>query len=311
MLKSLFATDSDSDSSSQDSDHDDIGLLPALSENISINSSNSNSSSTTVVPVNDDYLFYTSSSGQISIKLRQQKQLGIAHQLWPAASFLCHYLETNLYTLYPSQSSFNILELGAGIGLAGVFVSKLPRVNQVILTDLECVQELLKTNIQLNCSRTDMNTVEVQSASVETSNSLSTCSNRVRNEVLCWGVIEDVDRALRLFSSSSSFSSTLSPSVLSQSSQLPLLVIASDCVYWEHLFQPLYETLLYLTQHNCHIIISHVRRWKRDSKFFQMCSKTMVVEKLHEELDYITEEFDGSKRRRLQRIYRIQAKSVA
>ena len=318
MLKSLFATDSDSesDSSSQDSRNDNkdnvkdesFGLLAATSENMLVNSSSESS---------DDHLTYTSLSGQISIKLKQQKELGIAHQLWPAASFLCHYLETNLSILYPSQTSFNVLEIGAGIGLCGVFVSKLPLVNQVVLTDLECVQELLKENIQLNCSLTE-NVDDSSSSSkkvTSSSSSLSSCCsstavtypNKVQNEVLCWGVAEDVEKTLRLFHQ---FIPSSAPSVLSLPSQLPLLVIASDCVYWEHLFQPLYETLLYLTRHGCHVIISHVRRWKRDSKFFQLCTKTMLVEKLHEQLDYVTEEFDGSKRRRLQRIYRIQAKSA-
>lgn len=307
MLKSLFASsDSDSDSDSDKSVHQDI-------ENSNILENNSTN--------NDEYLDYTSSNGQITIKLKQQKQLGIAHQLWPAASFLCRYLETNLNSLYPTQSSFNVLELGAGLGLCGIFISKLPMINKVIITDLDCVQDLLRENIQLNCSpeidaisssissmnsnsavdSKDIDTsINTSSSSSPTSSNTSNInSDKVCSEVLCWGISADVDRSLRLFP-------TLLPT-----SQLPLLVIASDCVYWEHLFQPLYDTLLYLINHyKCHIIISHVRRWKRDAKFFQMCSKTMLVEKLHEELDYITEEFDGSKRRRLQRIYRIQAKQL-
>lgn len=312
MLKALFATsDSDSESDSEVSlgDNGDNGIL----------AENPVSTSGDASTITDEYLSYTSSSGQIDIKLKQQKQLGIAHQLWPAASFLCDYLEANLSRLYPLQTSFNVLELGAGIGLCGLFMSKLSTVEKVVLTDLECVQQLLRDNIHLNIDenrssegkgssgldKQELISKESESTAQALSSTASSSqqdadSVKVQSEVLCWGVAEDVTRTLRQFP-------TLEPLIQSSTGQLPLLVIASDCVYWEHLFQPLYETLLHLTRHGCHVIISHVRRWKRDSKFFQMCTKTMLVEKLHEELDYVIEEFDGSRRRRVQRIYRIQA----
>lgn len=89
---------------------------------------------------------------------------------------------------------------------------------------------------------------------------------------------------------------------------IPLLVVASDCVYWECLFQPLHDTFLELIGMGAHIIVSHVKRWKRDTQFFALCKRSFTVEVLHETISYVTEKFDGSKRRRIERIYRMTSK---
>ena len=91
-------------------------------------------------------------------------------------------------------------------------------------------------------------------------------------------------------------------------SPLPLLVIAADCVYWEHLFLPFLQTLLQLMAlpYCQEIWIAHVRRWKRDSKFFQMCSKKgLCVEVVHEVIDQEVNEHTHVASRRVTRMYRI------
>lgn len=110
MLKDLFASqwDSDVDSNSDSELESDSDL--------------GNSSSSLVSSC--ESITHESLSGKFEIILHQQKLLGIAHQLWPAATLLCNYLERNLLSLYPDQSIFNILELGAGTGLCGLFLGK-------------------------------------------------------------------------------------------------------------------------------------------------------------------------------------------
>lgn len=86
------------------------------------------------------------------------------------------------------------------------------------------------------------------------------------------------------------------------------LVIAADCVYWEVLFEPFYQTIYGLVARGSTVLIAHVRRWKRDGKFFAMCRKTMNVEVLQEVVDSVTNEETGEERRRVTRIYKIDAK---
>lgn len=94
---------------------------------------------------------YDSVTGLFKIQLRQQKRKGIAHQLWPAATFLSKYIEDNVTTLYPRSKSedTSILELGAGIGLCGLVCSAL-NFKKTILTDLPVALDLLNSNIALN-----------------------------------------------------------------------------------------------------------------------------------------------------------------
>lgn len=89
----------------------------------------------------------------------------------------------------------------------------------------------------------------------------------------------------------------------------PVLVIAADCVYWEVLFKPLYETIKELVEvYKAEIIISHVKRWKKDEKFFKMCRRSMIVELLEEVREIVPAEHTGIPTREMKRIYRIKAK---
>eukprot|EP01038_Epipyxis_sp_PR26KG_P005068 gene5068-7072_t len=67
--------------------------------------------------------------------------------LWPAATAACQHILENWSLL----SSEYVLELGAGCGLTGLFVSYLPNVIRVVFSDYDpgCVQ-LINENIQLN-----------------------------------------------------------------------------------------------------------------------------------------------------------------
>lgn len=92
------------------------------------------------------------------VKLKQNKERGIAHQLWPAASHLSKLLiseNANASKVgeqrilrYPIEESI-ILELGAGVGLVGLVLAELGA-QHVFLTDLEEAMDLLRQNIDLN-----------------------------------------------------------------------------------------------------------------------------------------------------------------
>lgn len=200
---------------------------------------------------------YESASKGIKIFLHQDRVLGIAHQLWPAALTLVNYLENNLGTLFPDGISKEcFIELGAGVGLVGLFVAALGA-NKVVLTDIEEAQANLEHNILINPS----------------------LKNNVEAAVLSWGdERESLDCLRRL--------------------PIPPYLLASDCVYWEHLFEPLRKTIQFFVDAGSIVLMSHVRRWKKDTKFFNDCSKTMSVRIVHEDIR-------RTDRREIRRIYRI------
>lgn len=65
------------------------------------------------------------------------------------------------------------------------------------------------------------------------------------------------------------------------------LVLASDVVYHDHLYDPLLETLrLFLLDRENEkggkvFVMAHLRRWKKDSVFFKKARKLFQVEVLH------------------------------
>lgn len=157
MFKNMFGgSDSDSDSDQSENDQNDFlntAHAPAGTDDGAM------------ADTDTDVEVYRSIHNTFEILLHQEKWKGIAHQLWPAATFLSHYLEQNWDTIrsstnndnssYNSSSSssgssttsssngnsmdqhdlINIIELGAGIGLCGLVCSKL-HCNKVVYTQL-------------------------------------------------------------------------------------------------------------------------------------------------------------------------------
>ena len=63
---------------------------------------------------------------------------------WPAAEFLINFLLNNKYV----QRDFTILELGSGIGLAGISLLKLKKARKIYFTDHhQSVLDTLKINL--------------------------------------------------------------------------------------------------------------------------------------------------------------------
>lgn len=216
------------------------------------------------------------SNSDISITVQECREKGIAHQIWPAATFLAEYIVQNPHLLYsdsPAASgdhttaqqveALSILELGAGLGLTGIFAAKyfnqnpaLPhlRLQHTVLSDLAEALTGLQDNITLN----HMN--ESVSASV-----------------LSWGVQEELDATLDIFQ-------TVSSSVPSDvKTRKTLVILAADVIYWEHLFNPLIASIeqvlarVHRTQEfdQVRILIAHYKRWKKDQAFLQRIQKSL------------------------------------
>ncbi|XP_020092098.1 protein N-lysine methyltransferase METTL21A [Ananas comosus] len=59
-------------------------------------------------------------------------------------------------------------------------------------------------------------------------------------------------------------------------------VLGSDVVYYDHLFDPLLETLGHLVRGEVAFVMAHLRRWKkRDAVFFRKAKKVFDVAVLH------------------------------
>ena len=96
MFKNMFGG-SDSDS---DSDRD--GDFTEKEQNDFMNTTHAATGSTdgsamvnTDIVTDTDVVVYRSIHSTFEVLLHQEKRKGIAHQLWPAATFLSHYLEQN------------------------------------------------------------------------------------------------------------------------------------------------------------------------------------------------------------------------
>lgn len=106
-------------------------------------------------------------------------------------------------------------------------------------------------------SNVDLNVAEVEA-----------CGGSLSVVPLRWGVLEDV----KVFPT-------------------PDLIIASDCVYYDKLFEPLMQTLKWLCGIGDEsekegsvrpvVLLAHLRRWKKDGQFFRMAAKFFNVEVVH------------------------------
>ena len=221
---------------------------------------------------------HNSISGEVSIRLQQQKRRGIAHQLWPAATHLCNYLEAHQDALLAPHGGLaraRVLELGAGIGLVGLFLGALG-CERVVVTDLPEAVDMLRTNIDLN-----------------------SLGGRVSAQALDWGSPQDFADCLAAVR-------TGVDEPGGESAPLPLLVVVADCVYWECLFQSLADTLAALCAAGHIVLMSHVKRWKRDARFFKLCARAgLAVETLLETIEMVPAANTGLPEKTITRIYRI------
>lgn len=205
---------------------------------------------------------YNIRSVESTVVIRQLTSQGLSFQLWPAAStfvaLLDNYrldpttspLAATLSSLKPAGSTapMNILELGSGTGVVGI-AAAITLSADVTVTDLPHVLDNLSFNADAN-ART-----------------VARFGGRVRAAPLRWGEDDDVEALGR--------------------SRSVDLVVASDVVYHDHLYEPLLKTLRLMAAakglegKRLVFLMAHLRRWKKESAFFKKARKVFDVDVIH------------------------------
>ena len=205
---------------------------------------------------------HTLRSIQSTVVIRQLPSEGLSFQLWPAATALVSLLDS--HRSHPSASPLSaalsaapaggaIRILELGSGTGIVgIVAAATLGGNVTLTDLPHVVP----NLQFNA---DANREIVGST-----------GGSVTVAALRWGHADDVAAIGRDFD----------------------VVLASDVVYHDHLYEPLLETLRFLLlgfeekregkkKEKMVFVMAHMRRWKKESAFFKRAKKLFCVDVLH------------------------------
>ncbi|KAM0937343.1 putative lysine methyltransferase, S-adenosyl-L-methionine-dependent methyltransferase [Dioscorea sansibarensis] len=178
-----------------------------------------------------------------TLSIRQLRSQGLSFQLWPAAYTLVSLLDSKPQALFPLNPNLRILELGSGTGLLGLAAAAILRAH-VTLTDLPHVLPNLRFNADSNAD-----TITSRGGSVQ-----------IRQ--LQWGNRVDADA----LGGAEAFDA----------------VLASDVVYYEHLLDPLLETLRVFVNAEKVFVMGHLRRWKkRDAVFFRKARKVFDVLPVH------------------------------
>lgn len=225
---------------------------------------NQNPSSSSRVAITSQQLLdqnnYYLHSMNSHILIRQLPSQGLSFQLWPGAIALVNLLDTHylqpiirnpLSTLFKSQENrpLRIIELGSGTGLVGIAAAALLSAN-VTVTDLPHVLPNLRINVEANSKLLQVN-----------------LGAKVNVAVLSWGVDEDMKAVGREYD----------------------LILGSDVVYHDHLYEPLIKTLRFFLLGNdgrdkknkVAFVMAHLKRWKKESAFFKMARKHFDVDIIH------------------------------
>ncbi|XP_022978541.1 protein N-lysine methyltransferase METTL21A-like [Cucurbita maxima] len=193
-----------------------------------------------------------------TLSIRQLPSQGLSFQLWPAATTLVNLLddqrshpETNPLTptLTASRDGSErrtLKILEIGSGTGLVGIAAAATLGaQVTVTDLSHVISNLQFNVEANASILAANGGFVQVAPLH------------------WG-------------------EAIYPELIGREFDL---ILASDVVYHDHLYDPLIQTLsgFLLGGGNPKMVfvMAHLRRWKKDSGFFRKARKLFEVEVLH------------------------------
>ncbi|CAN6916048.1 unnamed protein product [Brassica oleracea] len=204
---------------------------------------------------------YTIRSIESTVVIRQLTSQGLSFQLWPAAStfvtLLDNYrldptnspLAATLSSLKPAGSTTTPMNiLELGSGTGVVGIAAAITLSaNVTVTDLPHVLDNLSFNAEANAQ------------------TVARFEGQVHAAPLRWGEADDVE-------------------VLGRNVDL---VVASDVVYHDHLYEPLLKTLrLMATAKGSEgkrliFLMAHLRRWKKESVFFKKARKVFDVDVIH------------------------------
>ncbi|KAI9336187.1 putative methyltransferase-domain-containing protein [Zopfochytrium polystomum] len=215
---------------------------------------------------------YTFNDDRTELSISQDTtvaELGLT--VWDASLILAKYIERSVGSLLPSQlavvegpsslikpKAYTILDIGAGTGILGIISAhimhfycsqqKLPEIAiGAVLTDQPTVVPLLAHNAK--SMPYDANP-EADAEAGLNSCKLAPPSFSVRS--LLWG---DMDAANSLVAESGPFD----------------LILVSDCVYVEHLYEPLIATLAAVASTNSKVLLGYERRdFDKEARFFRL-----------------------------------------
>lgn len=202
----------------------------------------------------DDELLVNLHSIKSNVVIRQLPSQGISFKLWPAATTLVslldnHNTNTVFSTLFQQTSSkpLRILELGAGTGIVGIAAAAILGAH-VTITDLAHAIPNLKFNAEANSKTIGLNAGKVEVAA------------------LAWGEEEEMEAVKR--------------------KQEFNIIMGSDLVYHDHLYDPLLRTLRFFllgdqVNKDRVFVMAHSKRWKKESVFFKKANKDFDVKVIH------------------------------
>ncbi|KAL8044891.1 hypothetical protein ABFX02_08G075900 [Erythranthe guttata] len=193
-----------------------------------------------------------------TITIRQYPSQGISFQLWPAAATLVTLLDRHKLHHHPSNTAsplsstlssphrrLRILELGSGTGIVGIAAAALLGA-KVTATDLPHALPNLQFNVAANAGIFEPHGGAVEVAALQ------------------WGEKKDME-------------------AIGGRDQYDL-ILGSDVVYHDHLYEPLLETLKFFllgTDRKMVFVMGHLKRWKKESAFFKKANKYFDVDILH------------------------------
>ncbi|XP_047311819.1 protein-lysine methyltransferase METTL21C [Impatiens glandulifera] len=201
---------------------------------------------------------YPLSSIDATVVIRQLRSLGISFQLWPAATSFVNLLNQHHSnpTTSPLASSVEISSgrqlriLELGSGTGLAGIAMAAVLKaDVTVTELPHVIENLQYNVEANSEMVTKHGGSIVAAA------------------LAWGEIDHMETVGRDFD----------------------LIIASDVVYHNHLYDPLIQTLRYLLigcdegkeRKPLKFVMAHLKRWKKESCFFKKARKLFDVAIIH------------------------------
>ncbi|CAN7110323.1 unnamed protein product [Brassica rapa subsp. narinosa] len=206
---------------------------------------------------------YTIRSIESTVVIRQLTSQGLSFQLWPAAStfvaLLDNYrldptnspLAATLSSLKPAGSTTTTTPMNIlelGSGTGVVGIAAAITLSaNVTVTDLPHVLDNLSFNAEANAQ------------------TVARFGGQVHAAPLRWGEADDVE-------------------ILGRNVDL---VVASDVVYHDHLYEPLLKTLRLMAAakglegKRLIFLMAHLRRWKKESVFFKKARKVFDVDVIH------------------------------
>ncbi|XP_028775605.1 protein N-lysine methyltransferase METTL21A-like [Neltuma alba] len=193
-----------------------------------------------------------------TVVIRQLPSEGLSFQLWPAATTLVSLLDG-----YRCESASS--PLTSTLSVFSVDPNRRPLNILELGSGTGIVGIVAAITLGANVTATDLPHVvpNIQFNANANAGVLASSGGAVNVAPLRWGHADDVEVIGRDFD----------------------VILASDVVYHDHLYEPLLQTLRMLLAGNQRrkavFVMAHLRRWKKESVFFKKARKLFDVDVLH------------------------------